>query len=85
VLESADANRQIDRLIRDSLELLGIIHLKRKIGCPRRVPKTSARQFDHERGDVDPNATNHFRSKREEVMTVAATEVQDDITGPWPG
>jgi hypothetical protein len=35
VLESADANRQIDRLVRDSFQLLGIIYLKRKVGSPR--------------------------------------------------
>ena len=35
VLESADANHQIDRLVRDSVQLLGIVHLKRAIGSPR--------------------------------------------------
>ena len=35
VLEGADANRQIDRLVRDTFQLLGIIHLKRKIGSTR--------------------------------------------------
>src|SRR5262245_48568810 len=85
VLESADADGQVDRLVGYSLELLGIIHLKGEIGFPRGAPKTRARQFDHARRDVDPDATNDLRSKGEEVMTVAAAEVQDDVTGPWPG
>jgi hypothetical protein len=46
---------------------------------------TSARQFNHARRDIDPDATSHFRSKGEEVMAIAATEVQDDVSGPRPG
>src|SRR5262249_25461260 len=85
VLESADANRQIDRLVRDSVQLLGIIHLKRKVGFPRRAPKTSARQFNHAGRDIDPDAASQFRSKGEEVMAIAATEVENDIGAPGPG
>jgi hypothetical protein len=85
VLESADANRQIDRLVRDSIQLRGITHLKRKIGSTRRAPKTSARQFDHARRDIDPDSTSYFGCKAEEVMAIAATEIKDDISGPGPG
>ena len=85
VLESADANRQIDRLVRDSFQLLGVIHLKRKLGSARRAPKTSTRQFDHARRDVNSDATSDFRSQGEEMVAIAATEVQHDISGPGPG
>jgi hypothetical protein len=85
VLESTDANRQIDRLVRDSFQLRGIIHLERKIGSTRRVPKTSARQFDHAGRDIDPDSTSYSGSKAEEVMAIAAPEVKDDIGGPGPG
>jgi len=85
VLKSADANREIDRPVRDFLQPLGIIHLERKLGSPRRAPKTHARQFDHTRRDINPNATSYFRSKAEEVVASAATDVQDDISGPRPG
>ena len=85
MLESADANRQVDRLIRDSSELLGIVHRKRKIGARRRAPKTSARQLDHARREIYPDATSDVRSKGEEVMTIAATEVQKNIRAAGPG
>jgi hypothetical protein len=85
VLERADANGQIDRLVRNSFQLLGIIHLERKVGSARWAPKTSARQFDHARRDIDPDATSRFRSKGEEMMAIAATEVEDDIGAPGPG
>ena len=32
MLEGTDTNRQIDRLVRDFVQLLGVSHLKRKIG-----------------------------------------------------
>ena len=85
VLESADADRQIDRLVCDTGELLGITHLKGKIGFAWGAPKSRARQFDHSRRHVDPDASMDFRSEGEEVMTVAATDVQNDVTGPRPG
>lgn len=84
VLKGADANGQIDRLIRDSSQLLGIIHLERKIGSARQASNTSARQFDHARRHIDPYATSYFGSKGGEVMAGAATDVQDDICGPGP-
>ena len=82
MLESADADRQVDRLVGDSLQLLGVIHLERKIGSPGQALKTSACHFDHPRGNVNAYATSDFRCKGEEVMAVTATEVQDDISGP---
>jgi hypothetical protein len=41
-----------------------------------------ARQCDHGRRDVNPDATNYFRCKGEEVMAVTTTEVQHHIRGP---
>jgi hypothetical protein len=55
--------------------------MKRKIGSADRAPKPSPRQFDHARRDVNPNAARHFRSKGQEMMAIAATEVEDDIFG----
>ena len=34
MLEGTDTNRQIHRLIRDSVQLLGVAHFKRNIGFP---------------------------------------------------
>ena len=85
VLEGADANRQIDRLVRDSFQLLGIVHVKRKVVAPSRASKAGARQFNHARRDIDSDAPSHFGSKGQEVMAIAATEVQNDIGAPEPG
>ena len=45
----------------------------------------SARQLDHARRDINASATSYFRSKGEEVMPIAATEVQDNISEAGPG
>jgi hypothetical protein len=47
--------------------------------------ETSARQFDHARRDVDADALRYFRPQRQEVLAIAATEVQDRISGPGLG
>jgi hypothetical protein len=75
MLESADANRQIDRLIRNSIQLLGIIDFERQIDLRMRAPKTSACQFDHARRDINPDPASHLRSEGAEVMTSAAAKV----------
>jgi hypothetical protein len=85
MLESADANRQIDRLVCDFFQLLGIIHRKRNPGSPWRTPKASARQLDHARRDIDPDPASDFRCKSEEVMAIAATQIEDDIGRQGPG
>jgi hypothetical protein len=45
----------------------------------------SARQFDHARRDVNPDAASDFRSKGEEMMAIAAPEIHHDIAGLRPG
>jgi hypothetical protein len=42
------------------------------------------RQFDHARRDVNPDATRDFRSQGEEMVAIATTEIQNDISGPEP-
>ena len=79
VFKGADADRQIDRLIRNSSQRLGITHLERKPGFRGRIPKTRTRQFDHAGRDIDPDAARHVRCKGEEVLAVAATDIQDQI------
>jgi hypothetical protein len=43
------------------------------------------RESNRARRDINPDAPSYFRSKDEEMMAIAATEVQDDISGPGPG
>jgi len=51
----------------------------------RRAPKASAGQFDHARRDINPYARGDLRSKGQQVIPIAATEVQDNISGSRPG
>jgi hypothetical protein len=85
VLEGTDANRQIDRLVRDAFQLSGVTHLEHKVGYPSRVPKASARQFDHARRNIDPDGASDLRCKGKQVMTIATTEIKDDVGGSGPG
>jgi hypothetical protein len=54
------------------------------MGATRRAPKTSACQFDHARGDINPDTTSYFGPEGEEVMAIAATKVQDHVSGTGP-
>jgi hypothetical protein len=40
---------------------------------------TGARQFDHARRDVDSDATSHFGPQSEEMVAIAASEVENDV------
>ena len=46
---------------------------------------TSARQCDHARRDINPDATGDVRCQGEEVTAVATAEVQHHVRAPNPG
>jgi hypothetical protein len=42
------------------------------------------RQFDHAWRSVNADGTTDFRCEGEEVVTVAATDIEEDVSGPGP-
>jgi hypothetical protein len=55
------------------------------MGVAGRAPKTSARQLDHARRDINADATRYFGCKGEEMVAIAATEIQYNVVGAGPG
>jgi hypothetical protein len=85
MLECADANGQINGLVGNWFQPLGIAHFERNVGFAARALKTCARQIDHPGRDVNPDAARDLRRKGQEVLPMAATQIQDHVIGTGPG